>query len=70
MVKRLVMCVGHIRVRGLDGQEVGHVCGTYLGLDGLDGQEGWSCVWDISRVRGLDGLEVGHVCGTYPGLEV
>ena len=25
------------RVRGLDGQEVGHVCGTYLGL--LDGQE-------------------------------
>ena len=35
MVKRLVMCVGHIisRVRGLDGQEVGHVCGTYPGLE-------------------------------------
>ena len=27
-------CVWDIsRVRGLDGQEVGHVCGTYLGLE-------------------------------------
>ena len=48
-------CVWDIsRVRGLDGQEVGHVCGTYLGLE----------------VRGLDGREVGHVCGAYLGLEV
>ena len=31
MVKRLVMCVS--RVRGLDGREVGHVCGAYLGLE-------------------------------------
>ena len=55
------------RVRGLDGQEVGHVCGTYLASRW---SRGWSCVWDISRVRRLDGQEVGHVCGTYPGLEV
>ena len=44
MVKRLVMCVSRVRghrgwscvwgrVRGLDGQEVGHVCGTYPGLE-------------------------------------
>ena len=26
------------RVRGLDGQEVGHVCGTYPGLE-VRGQE-------------------------------
>ena len=33
MVKRLVMCGDISRVRGLDGQEVGHVCGTYPGLE-------------------------------------
>ena len=27
------------RVRGLDGQEVGHVCGTYPRVRGLDGLE-------------------------------
>ena len=25
--------ISRVRVRGLDGQEVGHVCGTYLGLE-------------------------------------
>ena len=38
------------RVRGLDGQEVGHVwdISRVRGLDGLDGHvcgRGWSCVW-------------------------